>query len=179
MLLIVPCRPLCSISTLYPLCQDSPPPPSVMVTPVLNMLLGWNQGAHCPHAVAPAWHRAPTLWAVLFLWAALWPMESTACCVQGTTWATPQALSQRDGTCYGLCVRQRGTHYSVPCTLACSWRLHTSTHSSVPRSVLRVSCCQLQGFSVFITVWCRCPQTPPLQGTDHTGFWVTTRSEGG
>jgi hypothetical protein len=173
LLLIVPRRPLCSsISGLYPLCQQLP---SVMVTHVLSMLLGRDQGpVFCPghrfssccgpclawgtHTVGctvffvclflflffrdrvslcipgcPGTHfvdqaglelRNPPAsasrvlglkacattpgWAVLFLRSALWPMESAAWSVQGTTWTTPAGPQLR----LPVTARGGGTYWS-------------------------------------------------------------------
>lgn len=66
----------------------------MMVTPVLSMLLGWDQGlGFCP---------------VLFLRSAFWLMESAAWSGQGTTWATPAGPQLR----LPVTARGDGTYWS-------------------------------------------------------------------
>lgn len=83
------------------------------------------------------------------------------------------------GRAVGFSVKQRGTYCSVPCTLVTAWG-----YKCIPR-ICGAQGAKLPGARVLSAlctpsvVWCWHPKTPPLQGTEHTSFWATTRSEGG
>lgn len=149
-------------------CQD--PPPSVMVTHVLNMLLGWNQGpvlgpGHplspcCGPCLAQGTH---TVGCAVLMGCPLANGISCLLCTRDNLGKPTGPQPEGWDMLWAVCEAAWHSH-SVPCTLVCSWRLHTCPHSSIPRSVLRGHAANCKG-SLSLLQCCACiPRLPLCRG---------------